>query len=408
MRVIKCFLLLLLFVLTGSGAFAGPLLKAGDRMVFLGDSITEQQIYTRYVMNYFALRYPGLNISFRNAGVGGDTSFGGLLRLQRDVLSLKPTVVSICFGMNDGHYIKFDQALYDKYMTGMTGLVAKLKEAGVKVVLLTPGCVDLDQLPKAKGEDWTYNDTLAKFSAGVKELATKEHLPFFDLHALMLDVQTKAKADNPQFTMIPLGVHPTNTGQAVMAYGLLKALSCDEQASGLEIDAAKSASKPDRCTVSDLKVAETSITFTRTDLALPTYFDQGVTQVTKYFPLVDDLNQYRFTVTGLKAGNWKLTADDLAVGTFSDTALAAGVNLGTYPGPWQELGKKINADSRADEALYFTTWRTFGQSTIPKGAEAEYKAFIDKLHALLDAQEKTRQQEAVGHAWKWSLTLADK
>ena len=37
----------------------GPL-KSGDRVVFLGDSITEQRCYTRYVMNYFTLRYPGL------------------------------------------------------------------------------------------------------------------------------------------------------------------------------------------------------------------------------------------------------------------------------------------------------------------------------------------------------------
>ena len=81
-----------------SSARAQAPLKAGDRVVFLGDSITEQRIHTRYVMNYFTLRYPGVDITFRNAGIGGDSAGGGLGRLQRDVLSQKPTVVTICFG----------------------------------------------------------------------------------------------------------------------------------------------------------------------------------------------------------------------------------------------------------------------------------------------------------------------
>ena len=175
-------------------------------MVFYGDSITEQLQYTRYVMNYYALRYPDLRISFRNAGWSGDSAPGGLERLQRDVLSLKPALVSICFGMNDGGYRAFDQRLYDEYMQGMTGLVKQLKQAGVKVVLLTPGVVDEDI------ENKGYNATLARFGDGVKELAAKDRVPVYDLHALMLDVQTQAKRDNPKFTMIPDSVHPPRRG----------------------------------------------------------------------------------------------------------------------------------------------------------------------------------------------------
>jgi len=173
-------------------ARAEPLLKTGDRMVFLGDSITEMRDYPRYVMDYFTLRYPGAMISFRNAGWSGDTAPGGLLRLQRDVLSLKPSVVSICFGMNDGRYQAFGQAAYDAYMNGMTNLVAQLKVAHVKVVLLTPGCVDPDRRPDLKA--CNYNNTLARLAAGVKELAAKENLPVFDI--LRLSRATKPRAMN--------------------------------------------------------------------------------------------------------------------------------------------------------------------------------------------------------------------
>ena len=403
MRLMRVVGLVIMLVQGGGMALAAPLLKAGDRLVFLGDSITEQRIYTRYVMDYFALRYPGVAISFRNAGWGGDYAAGGLARLSRDVLSVKPTAVSICYGMNDGGYRAFDQGYYDRSMAAMSGLVSELKKAGVMVVLLTPGCVDTDRNPALKGDKWTYNETLDKFGKGIKELAAKEHLPFFDLHSLMLDVQTKAKTDSPHYTMIPDAVHPQPPGHAVMAYGLLKALGCDAPASSLVIDAAKPAATPDRCRVMDLKVTNSVVSFTRTDEALPTYFDPEVSAVTNYFPLHEDLNQYRFQVTGLKAGNWKLTVEGLEVGTFTNTVLAAGVNLGPLPGPWQDLGKKVNGLATAQENEYYVRWRQIAVVTVPKEAQNEQRALLYKLDSLLDDHEKERQQEAVGHPWKWVL-----
>jgi len=82
-----------LMLLAAQASNAG-LVSPGDRVVFLGDSITEQRMHTRYVMNYFALRYPGYSITFRNAGWTGDSAGNGLARLERDVLSLKPDVVT--------------------------------------------------------------------------------------------------------------------------------------------------------------------------------------------------------------------------------------------------------------------------------------------------------------------------
>ena len=83
---IGCVLLLL-----ASLAQAEFLLKDGDRVVFLGDSITERGPYPRYVQQYIYCRYPDLNIRFFNAGWSGDTAKGALARLERDVFSLNPT-----------------------------------------------------------------------------------------------------------------------------------------------------------------------------------------------------------------------------------------------------------------------------------------------------------------------------
>ena len=400
-RMMQFALVVLLSLCFAGTTRAQSPLKSGDRVVFYGDSWTEQRLYTRFVMDYFTLRYPGLQVTFRNAGWGGDTSVGGLARLQRDVLSLKPTVVTICFGMNDAGYTEFQQRLFDKYMTGMTGMVTQLKKAGVRVILLTPGFLDTDRVePRMR----IYNDTLGRFGQGVKDLAEKEKLEFYNVHDLMLDVHARAKARNPKYSLNETG-HPTEPGHATIAYAVLKALGCKDQASGLKIDAAKAAATPDRCRVEDLNVQADSITFKRFDDALPTYLPPAAHSALPFYPFTQELNQYNFTVTGLKAGTWKLTVENMGVGTFTDKELAAGVNLATLPGPWLKIGEQVDNAVKEQESLYFTLWRGVSILEIPGQAQAEYKDLLKRMTELVQEQETTRiSLVPKDRTWNWRLT----
>lgn len=69
--------------------------RDGDRgaVVFLGDSITQGA-----GDEFFGL-FPGLRMA--NRGISGDTTRGMLLRLQQDVLSLRPAAVVLLLGTND-------------------------------------------------------------------------------------------------------------------------------------------------------------------------------------------------------------------------------------------------------------------------------------------------------------------
>jgi lysophospholipase L1-like esterase len=349
-------------------------------------------------MNYFALRYPDVKISFRNAGWSGDTAPGGMERLQRDVLSLKPTVVTICFGMNDGGYASFDQDRYDRYIKSMTGLVQTLKEHGMRVVLLTPGVVDEDIDNKG------YNDTLTRYAQGVKELAASEQVAVFDINALMGDVQARAKRDHPKFTMIPDSVHPDAPGQALMAYGLLKALGADGPAASVTIDASTRGVASDRALVKNLRVTPQSVTFTRIDRAFPTYFDPEAVAVYDYAPIQQDLNQYPFQVTGLQSGDWKLTVDDVEVGVFSADDLAKGVDLGARTGPWQKLAEQVNKTTATQESIYLTRWKQLGVLlSVPGEAQPEKLALERKLDQCLAEQESERAKLLAPHAWRWQL-----
>src|SRR5512137_2763390 len=99
--------LLVLAALVAASAQDNFALKDGDRVVFYGDSITDQRLYTTFTETYVLTRFPQRKIEFIHSGWGGDRVTGGGggpidLRLQRDVIAYRPTVVTIMLGMNDG------------------------------------------------------------------------------------------------------------------------------------------------------------------------------------------------------------------------------------------------------------------------------------------------------------------
>src|SRR5947209_9385911 len=74
--------------------------KEGDRIVFLGDSITEQYQYSTYIELYLTTRFPRWDLTFLNAGIGGDTATGGARRFAEHVIKEKPSAVTIDICMN--------------------------------------------------------------------------------------------------------------------------------------------------------------------------------------------------------------------------------------------------------------------------------------------------------------------
>src|ERR1043166_4905621 len=106
----------------------GFALKDGDRVVFYGDSITDQRLYTTFAETYVVTRFPKLDVAFVHSGWGGDRVTGGGggpidVRLWRDVLAYNPTVMTIMLGMNDGRYCAFDQQTFDDFAAGYKHIV---------------------------------------------------------------------------------------------------------------------------------------------------------------------------------------------------------------------------------------------------------------------------------------------
>ncbi len=70
-------------------------------VVFMGDSTTEWGNYERYFHGLIHRDFPEANFSYATLGVPAWSSYQGLRQLGRDVLPLKPRVITVYFGWND-------------------------------------------------------------------------------------------------------------------------------------------------------------------------------------------------------------------------------------------------------------------------------------------------------------------
>src|SRR5215469_5629541 len=111
--------------------------RKGDRIIFLGDSITEQYMYSSDIELYLTTRFPDGGMTFLNAGIGGDTATGGVRRFAEHVLAEKPAALTIDFGMNDGGYRGFNPGAATNYVNKTEEMLKAAQKAGVRVALIS-------------------------------------------------------------------------------------------------------------------------------------------------------------------------------------------------------------------------------------------------------------------------------
>jgi hypothetical protein len=70
------------------------------RIVFVGDSITDGHTYPQLVRQALAEAGKPVPVII-NAAIAGDTARGMRLRIERDVLVHRPTLVTLSVGIND-------------------------------------------------------------------------------------------------------------------------------------------------------------------------------------------------------------------------------------------------------------------------------------------------------------------
>lgn len=322
-------------------------LKDGDTVVFYGDSITEQNYYTQWIELYTATRFPRMHVRFVTSGVGGDTvsgGWGGTIdeRLARDVFPYKPNVVTIMLGMNDGHYGGPDDKVTAAYAAGYAHLLDALHDRApqARVTLIGPSA--FDDVTRPVGFPGGYNLVMQHFSALDQGMARARGATYVDFNTPVVDALRHAYAADPMVArgLIPDRVHPEPIIHWVMAAALLKGWNAPAQVSAVTIDGrAMRVAAASNASVDSPKAKDRGLEWNALENALPLPFDRGNETFARLMAISDiqqALNDEHLTVTGLKPGQYALAIDGKAVGTFSDTDLAAGINLADYHTPMRD------------------------------------------------------------------------
>ncbi len=202
MRLIMiCLILLASVTCYAKATLANNTVEHVKRLLILGDSLTAgyglAASETFPVQLEKALQQSGHNVTVVNAGVSGDTSAGGLSRLEW-ALADAPQIVIVELGGNDAL-----RGLPPEVTFGnLDAILERLKVAGIRIILAGM------KAPRNLGEDYT-----TAFDQIYPELASKHNVSFypFFLDGVALDPVLN-QAD---------GIHPNATGVGVIVERIL-------------------------------------------------------------------------------------------------------------------------------------------------------------------------------------------
>ncbi len=311
-------------------------LDDGDTLVFLGDSITHQCLYTQYVEDYYCTRYPNSRVHFHNAGVSGDKAADALVRFDEDVATFKPKYVTILLGMNDGSYTRFEQSIFDTYEQRMTSLLDRIQSIGAKAILMGPTMFDsrAEQMKKNwmeanRERNRYYNPVLGFYGAWLREEALARGLGYVDMYSPLNRLTLLQRATDPKFTLIQDAVHPGPAGHLVMAFALLSDMNASESVSSIHVTREGRREWTASCQggrVENLQ-SEDNLSFTFIAECLPWVVPAEAREGYKLTKAGTSLSREFLRVSGLRRGTYELRIDGNTLGTFTYLELAAGIEL---------------------------------------------------------------------------------
>ena len=324
---------------------SAQLFKKGDRVCFVGNSITHAGEFHHNILQYYVTRFPESPVVFFNCGISGDITGGVLKRLESDVLVHKPTHAVIMIGMNDVMRYLYGSAIITNadtlkkrenalavYRKNLDSIVRILINKKVRVILQKPSI--FDQTAKiARPNNLGVNDALKSCADFMQQLATKYQLQTVDYWSIMTEINKKIQQKDSSATVVSADrIHPGSTGNLIMAYQFLKTTKSPEYVSKITVakKALKDKSASVNCIVSEVKYNTKGAEFRCKENALPFTFSESQKTGLMLVPFIQELNLEILQVSDLTFGNYELRIDSTLVGVFSNEELQQGVNLASF------------------------------------------------------------------------------
>lgn len=385
-------------------------LPPNAKLAIIGDSITEQKLYSKYMETYLVACAGRQDIQVFQFGWGGERAPGFLARMENDLAVLKPTVATTCYGMNDGSYQPYKDEIGKTYVDAMKGILKKFDQLGVKnVVIGSPGAVDTKffkgnpSFPEGKAPT-LYNENLGKLRDLDRQLATENGKAFADVHAAMITTMEKGKAAFGEGYDVcgTDGVHPGPNGQLVMAYAFLKGLGCDGKIAEITVDMKGSATASEGHKVVTTAPGKVELESSRYPFVLDgdAKSSKGTRSITQFLPFNEELNRFTLRVKNVAGDKAKVTWGGESK-EFSKAQLEQGINLaaeftktpfdGAFNGYMSAVGSKQSFETGLIKD-FVTKFRNYAgeMKADPElgAALAKVKERLSARHAVLETESR--------------------
>ncbi len=317
----------------------------GDRVCFVGNSITDMGMFHNNIYLYHITRFLDKPIKVYNLGISGDVTTGVLNRMEDDIMIHKPTHAVIMLGMNDVQRNLYgaktttnNDTLYKRqeaihiYKKNLDSIVNIFLSKNVQVILERPSIYD-QTATLSEPNHLGVNGVLGECGIFIDSLAGKYQLQVVDYFSTMNRINTEIQTKDSSATLTSKDrIHPEETGHFVMTYEFLRTEKASKYISKIVIDARdlKSLEESYNCHISAITKQKNKIEFDVKEMALPFPVNREQQEALKLVPFVDDFNVELFKVRNLTNGEYRLQIDNVVVGIFSSEQLDEGVNLATY------------------------------------------------------------------------------
>ncbi|GAB3911420.1 hypothetical protein GCM10028803_52810 [Larkinella knui] len=346
-------------------------LKNGDRVVFLGNSLFENDFQYGYLELALTTRWPDRDVTFRNLGWTGDDVYGvarstitnpptGYELLLGELTKAKPTVVFLAYG---GVEAEAGEAGLPVFKEGVTKLLDKIDQLGAKAILLSPIPVISADSAQNRAKR---NAMLEVYASAIAKIAAERGKRFIDLFKPIQEISQKA-------VLTENGIHLNETGYYYLTTTLEKSLGLPPRTKPVAISVSKNTAE----TTAPAKILNSGMTdsglkFTLDEAILPLPLPQEGPELTNQGPVIK--------ITGLKKGFYTLTADDQEVITASAKNWEDGVEIKQGPSFTQvrELRQMILKKNdlfffqyRPLNTTYILGFRSYEQGRHVKGLEEQ-------------------------------------
>ncbi len=388
------------------------LLKSGDRLAIIGDSITEQKMYSRMMETYLTVCVPDLGVTVRQYGWSGERASGFLGRMTNDCLRFKPTIATTCYGMNDHEYRPYEERIGKTYAEKTQAILDSFKSNNVRAVLGSPGCVG--KMPSwvktASGTVEDLNLSLCTLRNIDVELAARNKVAFADVFwpMYLASFATTQKYGTNYCVPGKDGVHPGWAGHTIMAYAYLRGLGLDGDIGQFTVDwktGVASVSKGHQLLYfkdGELQIKSSRYPFCATgSVDNDNSIRSGMTLV----PFNEDLNRLMLVVKNADASKYKITwgpeshsysakqlargvnlAEDFVTNAFSEAFIKVDKAVATKQSYETEQIKKSFRSAEAKTNLTVVVTRT--ESERAPLAKAIQEAFVPVTHTIKIEAEK--------------------